>query len=80
MSKLKLTKIELKELLDRECSILPGGSPWNIIPIYGTSCSMIYSKLHSQAYLFNGNKVMICTTEELGGVKEFLESILNKRV
>ena len=66
-----------KEKLDDTCSILPGGSPWELknIKYNGVNAVMVYSKLHTQAYIYMGTFCVVLNTDELGGAIKVVEVV-----
>lgn len=68
--------IEMKTKLDAEWASLSMETPWKIKPIYGTGSQILYSAVHHQAYIFNGEDMMEVSTEELGGTISFIENML----
>lgn len=68
--------LDKKAALDKSWEDFPMGSPWKIKPIYGTGSMILYSAVHHQAYIFNGEDMMEVSTEELGGTLQFIENML----
>ena len=68
--------IEMKAKLDAEWTSLSMETTWKIKPIYGTGSQILYSAVHHQAYIFNGEDMMEVSTEELGGTISFIENML----
>jgi len=67
---------EIKTKLDAEWTNLSMETPWKIKPIYRTNSLILYSAIHHQAYIFNGDDMMEVSTEELGGTLKFIENML----